>query len=71
MLREVDERFSARLTGEFLNHLVSLIPDAWLDDPAFSGPPVQRAAYVEYLRKRLQPPRAFVDEAIDAHAQLV
>jgi hypothetical protein len=71
MLREVDERFSARLTREFLHHLVSLIPDAWLDDPAFSGPPVQRAAYVEYLWKRLEPPRAFVDEAIDAHAQLV
>jgi len=71
MLREVDELFSARLAGDLVDHLVGLIPDTWLEDPAFSGPAAQREAYVDYLWKRLEPPRAFVDEALDAHAQLV
>ncbi len=70
-LPEADDLLSARLTPEVIQRIVQLIPDLWLDDPAFEGPEAQRAAYTAYLRERLQPPRAFVEEAINARAQLV
>ena len=70
-LREVDEVLSARLTPAVIHAIVELIPDAWLDDAAFAGPSECRAAYVAYLVERLQSPRAFVEEAVNAHAQLV
>jgi hypothetical protein len=70
-LREVDQVLSARLTSELIDAIVSLIPDDWLDDPAFSSPEERRAAYTSYLSARLQPPRAFVEEAVRARDQLV
>ena len=43
--------------------VVAGVPDAWLapDEPA-----ARRAAYVDYLCRRLQAPRAFAQEAIRA-----
>ncbi|MEA2641518.1 MAG: hypothetical protein QOF51_2912, partial [Chloroflexota bacterium] len=70
-LRQVDEALTARLTPEVIGAIVARIPDVWCDDPAFSTPDERRAAYVAYLSARLQAPRAFVEEAIDARAQLV
>lgn len=70
-LREVDRFLSARLTTEVIDAIVGLVPDDWLDDRAFSGPDECRAAYSAYLAARLRPPRAFVEEAVNARAQLV
>jgi hypothetical protein len=70
-LRAADKTLSARLTPEIIHHVVGLIPDGWLADPAFGGPEEQREAYIAYLLRRLQPPRAFAQEAIDARAQIV
>jgi hypothetical protein len=70
-LAEVDVELSERLAPNVVREIVELVPDAWLDDAAFSGPEAQRAAYIAYLAARLQPPREFVQEAIDARAQLV
>jgi hypothetical protein len=70
-LREADDVLSARLTPEIIHGIVRLIPDSWLDDPAFSDPEEQRDAYAAYLLRRLQPPRAFLQEAIDARSQIV
>jgi hypothetical protein len=68
-LEEADAALSARLTPDVIRAIVQLVPDEWLED--YSSPEENRAAYVSYLLARLQPPRAFVEEAIGAHAQLV
>lgn len=63
-IREVDTRLSARLTPEVIGAIVDLIPDSWLgSEPGFASPGDQRAAYASYLLTRLEPPRAFVEEA--------
>jgi hypothetical protein len=67
-----DARLSALLTPELLHTIVALIPDSWLEDePTFADTAAHRAAYVAYLLNRLEAPRAFVEEAINARAQLV
>lgn len=70
-LAEADAQLAARLTSEHLANIVALIPDDWLeDDPAFADPAAQREAYRQHLVRRLEAPRAFVEEAIrarDAH----
>jgi hypothetical protein len=71
-LEEADFTLSAVLTEDVVRDVVSLIPDEWLgDEPEVGGPEAHRDAYVTYLLSRLQPPRAFVEEAINARARLV
>jgi hypothetical protein len=53
---EADERLSPRVERALLEHVVALVPGGW-----FVGDPAE--AYIEYLERRLQPPRAFVQEA--------
>jgi hypothetical protein len=68
-LQEVDAALAAALTLERITEVVALIPEAWLaHDPFFSGPDAQRRAYVDYFMRRLQAPRAFMEEAARAHA---
>lgn len=68
-LAQADAQMSVLFTPERLAEIVALIPEAWLTaDPLFSGPAAQRRAYVDYFVRRLQAPRAFVQEAIRAHA---
>jgi len=64
-LREADARLAARLTPEVIAGVVDLIPESWFGAPG-GGP--ARSDYAEYLRRRLQPPRAFVQEAIHARS---
>ena len=66
---EADARLSALVTPQLIKGLLSLVPDEWLADEArFANPEAHRAAYVEYLLKRLEAPRDFVKEAADARA---
>jgi hypothetical protein len=66
-LADVDARMAQRLSAEVLQRIVEQVPDDWLEDtPHFNGPREQRAAYLRYFTARLQPPRAFVEEAIRA-----
>lgn len=68
-LAAVDAEMAARLTPEALHAVVAQVPDRWLtDEPLFSGPAAQRRAYADYFVRRLQAPRAFVEEAVRAHA---
>jgi hypothetical protein len=68
-LEEADARLSAAVTPELISELLALIPDAWLAaEPRFAGADEARAAYAEYLRARLAPPRDFLKEAADARA---
>ena len=61
---EADARLAPQVTDDLLRELVAAVPDAWLDgEAAFSSVDDNRAAYVDYLRRRLAAPRAFVEEA--------
>ncbi len=64
-LREVDAELAALLTPEALERIVAMIPDAWLDQPE------QRAGYREWLLRRLEAPREWVEEAIRARSLLI
>jgi hypothetical protein len=64
-----DARHAATIDEALLTGIVDALPDAWLPDDASSGDArAQRRAYVRYLTRRLEPPRAFVQEADRARA---
>ncbi len=62
-LREADQAMTGRLANGALDGIVGLIPDAWLgpDSPS-------RETYALYLSRRLESPRAFVEEAMRARS---
>lgn len=66
-LREVDARMSAVVNRETIERIVSSIPDAWLGvDAPFASAEKHRAAYADYLCRRIDAPHDFVEEAIRA-----
>jgi hypothetical protein len=68
-LQEVDSKIIARVTPDIIDSIVKLIPDAWLAPNPSSGAGGQhRDAYIEYLLSRLESPRFFLKEAIDARS---
>jgi hypothetical protein len=68
-LEEADARLAALVTPELIESLAALVPDEWLgSESRFSDADAHRAAYVEYLLSRLQVPRDFVREAVNARA---
>jgi hypothetical protein len=68
-LPEADLKMGERITPDVIDSVVKLIPDSWLaGDSSFGGADQYRAAYVEYLSRRLEQPRAFVEEAIRARS---
>jgi hypothetical protein len=64
-LQEVGEELTAR-TRDTLEEIVAWIPEAWLVDAPFASTGQHRAAYVDFLTQRLEPPQAFLKEAIRA-----
>lgn len=64
-IEKADAESSAKLTPEVLREIVELIPGEWLEKPQ-----KQREVYLEFLTKRLENPRNFVKEAIDARKAL-
>ena len=71
-LTEADSALAPRISGEMLEEIMKQIPDLWLEQqPGARSAEEQRAAYVTYLLDRLEAPRAFVEEAVHARAQLV
>jgi hypothetical protein len=68
-LREVDATISGPLTPEVIDGIVQQIPDPWLGWDAPGGTEVRRDEYRNYLLSRLKPPRAFLEEAIDARSR--
>jgi hypothetical protein len=71
-LRESDSKLAARLTPALLTSIVAMIPDAWLSGPSpFESREEWRAAYVQYLVRRLNEPHLFLEEAIRARSLLV
>jgi hypothetical protein len=71
-LAAVDASLSARITPALLEEIVAAVPDSWLaSDSTFASPAAARAAYVRHLSRRLQAPRAFLEEAQRARAAIV
>jgi hypothetical protein len=71
-LKEVDEALAGRLTPEVMREIVGLIPDLWLEtDSPFKSAEESRQAYADYLLRRLEPPRIFLEEAERVRASLV
>jgi hypothetical protein len=71
-LSEVDSDMAARVTPEAISRIVGLIPEEWLlDDPSSGSGSRRRDGYMEYLTKRLELPRIFLEEAIRAQSQHV
>ncbi|QNK02251.1 HipA family kinase [Dyella telluris] len=68
-LAEIDAVMAERLAPAVIEDIVGAVPDIWLQGPdAFADAATQRAAYKDYLVRRLKAPRAFVQGAIDARA---
>jgi hypothetical protein len=61
---DLDEGLAAALGAGAVDEVVALVPDAWLV-PQGEGadPDERRRAYAGYLSRRLEPPRAFAEEA--------
>lgn len=55
-LLEADERLAGRVTGDVLERAVAEAPAEWLGS-------LSQDAYADYLRRRLEAPRGFVEEA--------
>jgi HipA-like protein len=58
-IAEADARLAPRLGGEVVEHVLARVPTDWFA-------PHDRAAYAEYLRRRLEEPRGFAAEAEEA-----
>ena len=71
-LREADAALTARITPDLIRDVVALVPDTWLAaDSPFATTQAARDAYIQHLSRRLQSPRAFVEEAVRARSVLV
>lgn len=71
-LDEADAEMTRKMTPQLIRDVIELVPDAWLaSDRAFATPALVREAYVNHLTRRLQAPRAFLEEAKRARPVLV
>jgi hypothetical protein len=69
-LQAADARLRPLLDETTLSHIVDQLPDEWLDeDPDVGSATAQREAYTIYLTERLNGPRAWLREAIEAQAR--
>jgi hypothetical protein len=68
-LENADQEMTSKITEEAIRTIVELVPDEWMDSGSpFNGLPEMKAAYVEYLLRRLDQPRYFVEEAMRARS---
>ena len=69
-IREADERLAPAIAPDTLIEIVATVPDGWLQEPGPTGTDLvaARRRYVDYLMRRLEAPRPFVEEADRARA---
>lgn len=66
-LEAADARLRPCLTEDEIRRVVASIPDEWLGaEEQFASLTAHRDAYVAYLRERLNGPREWLQEAVDA-----
>ncbi|HKY26648.1 MAG TPA: HipA family kinase, partial [Pyrinomonadaceae bacterium] len=62
-----DQTMTTLITDEVIKRIVDLVPDDWMNENSpFRTTAEVRQAYVDYLTRRLEQPRHFVQEAIRA-----
>lgn len=72
ILRNVDPGLRALLDDATLEEIVMLPPDEWLlRETRFASPAEQRLIYMEFLTARRDAADVFVQEAVNAHANLL
>ena len=65
-------RLAPRLGRAVVTEVLADVPDAWLgDEPRFASPEAHRAAYADYLERRLEAAPIFLEEALRARLALV
>src|SRR5688572_15982601 len=66
-IETADQTMTATINEEVIKGVVDLIPEDWMNEETrFSTTAENRQAYVDYLTRRLDAPRQFVQEAIRA-----
>ena len=66
-IETADKEMTALLNEHVISGIVDLIPDEWLNETSpFASTAQHRQAYSEYLIRRIEEPRHFVEEAIHA-----
>ena len=66
-IETADQAMTSAINEEVIKRVVDLVPDEWLTDHSpFTTTAENKQAYVDYLTKRLDAPRQFVEEAIRA-----
>jgi hypothetical protein len=71
-IAETDDTLAPKLTQDRLREIVELIPEEWLqEEPGLGDAAALRAAYVEFLSRRLEEPREWVKALEEAHEQAV
>ena len=66
-LQEAAAELSSKITPELIQQIVAQVPDSWLQERSpFASADEHRAAYVEYLTRRVQGPQPFLEEALRA-----
>lgn len=72
-IASADVELSRLLSGDVVRDVVEAVPDSLLTAPVvaadFTSAEDARNRYVRYLHERLESPRAFVSEAIEAHGR--
>jgi HipA-like protein len=64
-LEEIDGAMAEAVTPDMIDAIIAMIPDRWLRDEASGAEPARyREAYGDYLKRRLEAPRRFVEEAV-------
>jgi hypothetical protein len=61
----IDAELASKLTRDAIERVVAMIPEEWLDDEG------RRAGYRDYLLRRLDSPREWVEDAARAHESRV
>lgn len=67
----VDAKAKQLLTADFLESVVNLIPNEWLNDNFFETPQEFKGAYLEFLLIRLNHSANFIKAIEDARATLI
>ena len=71
-LEAVDAQFKGLISDEFIDSLVDLIPDNWLnDDHIFESKDEHRQAYKTFLKTRIANSQSFIKEAENARLSLI
>ena len=63
-LEDADAAITAALTADVIDEVLATVPEDWYAGESDAA--TLRAAYARYLRERLEAPRSFVREAVDA-----